>query len=196
MAMDKDIQDYPVFDNDVVEAFEAIVEAYYQSLGYITSTNKNFWARGQNQQQRGYQDIDVLAIKEKETVIVSVTNELNDKTSDLRKLEKFFQRALQYLKKTPEYQWLATEERLKNQVVYISGPKKGGKRIEEIEKRLRKKKIELMDAEKIIEQLKKYFEDKDEKGYKITNNKIVRVMQVLNVLRKREEHEGTRNKQK
>lgn len=194
--MDKDIQDYPVFDNDVVEAFEAIVEAYYQSLGYITSTNKNFWARGQNQQQRGYQDIDVLAIKEKETVIVSVTNELNDKTSDLRKLEKFFQRALQYLKKTPEYQWLATEERLKNQVVYISGPKKGGKRIEEIEKRLRKKKIELMDAEKIIEQLKKYFEDKDEKGYKITNNKIVRVMQVLNVLRKREEHEGTRNKQK
>lgn len=194
--MDKDIQDYPVFDNDVVEAFEAIVEAYYQSLGYITSTNKNFWARGQNQQQRGYQDIDVLAIKEKETVIVSVTNELNDKTSDLRKLEKFFQRARQYLKKTPEYQWLATEERLKNQVVYISGPKKGGKRIEEIEKRLRKKKIELMDAEKIIEQLKKYFEDKDEKGYKITNNKIVRVMQVLNVLRKREEHEGTRNKQK
>ena len=191
-----DIQDYPVFDNDVVEAFEAIVEAYYQSLGYITSTNKNFWAWGKNQQQRGYQDIDVLAIKEKETVIVSVTNELNDKTSDLRKLEEFFQRARQYLKKTPEYQWLATEERLKNQVVYISGPKKGGKRIEEIEKRLRQKKIELMDAEKIIEQLKKYFEDKDEKGYKITNNKIVRVMQVLNVLRKREEHEGTRNKQK
>jgi len=194
--MDKDIQDYPVFDNDVVEAFEAIVEAYYQSLGYITSTNKNFWARGQNQQQRGYQDIDVLAIKEKETVIVSVTNELNDKTSDLPKLEEFFQRARKYLKKTPEYQWLATEERLKNQVVYILGPKKGGKRIEEIEKRLRQKKIELMDAEKIIEQLKKYFEDKDEKGYKITNNKIVRVMQVLNVLRKREEHEGTRNKQK
>jgi len=191
-----DIQDYPVFDNDVVEAFEAIVEAYYQSLGYITSTNKNFWAWGKNQQQRGYQDIDVLAIKEKETVIVSVTNELNDKTSDLRKLEEFFQRARQYLKKTPEYQWLATEERLKNQVVYISGPKKGGKQIEEIEKRLRQKKIELMDAEKIIEQLKKYFEDKDEKGYKITNNKIVRVMQVLNVLRKREEHEGTRNKQK
>ena len=73
------IQEIPVTDSPNNDAFEAIVEVYYQTEGYITSTGKWFWVWEDGKQQRGYQDIDVLAVSGDKTVIVSVTSNLDDK---------------------------------------------------------------------------------------------------------------------
>ena len=74
-----DIQKYPSSDSPNHDAFEGIVELYYEIKGYITSSGKWFWKKSDGRQQRGYQDIDVLAINGKETIIVSVSSNFDDK---------------------------------------------------------------------------------------------------------------------
>ena len=76
-----EIQNIPVTDSPNNDAFEAVVEVYFQTQGYITSAGKWFWVWEDGKKQRGYQDIDVLAIKDDETVIVSVTSNLDDKVN-------------------------------------------------------------------------------------------------------------------
>ena len=74
-----EIQSVPTPDSSNNDAFEAIIELYYQTLGYLTSSGKWFWVWEDGKKQRGYQDIDVLAVNEKEVVIVSVSSNLDDK---------------------------------------------------------------------------------------------------------------------
>ena len=78
------VQNYPTADSVPTDSFEGLVAAYYQLKGYITSSNKWFWVRDENKKQRGYQDIDVLAIGQTETIIVSVTANLDDKVRRTR----------------------------------------------------------------------------------------------------------------
>ncbi len=122
-----EIQSIPVSDSPNNDAFEAVVELYYQTLGYITSSGKWFWVRDSGKRQRGYQDIDVLAVTNIETVIVSVTSNLDDKLrlgrneavgeDMLKKINAYFERVEQYLLSVDQYKWLATGERTVRRVI-------------------------------------------------------------------------------
>lgn len=74
-------QGIPVTDSPNNDAFEAIVEVYYQVRGYITSAGKWFWVWEDEKKQRGYQDIDVLAVSGDETIIISATSNLDDRVN-------------------------------------------------------------------------------------------------------------------
>ncbi len=47
--------------------------------GYITTTTMFLWVFESNKKQRGYRYIDILGLKENETVVVNVTTNLDDK---------------------------------------------------------------------------------------------------------------------
>ena len=114
------IQSIPTPDSPNNDAFEAIVELYYQVKGYITSSGKWFWVKEPTKRQRGYQDIDVLAVSGRELLIVSVTSGLDDKLRPrrngsirndmLQKLKNHFERIECYLCKVPQYQWLLEKD--------------------------------------------------------------------------------------
>ena len=121
------IQNYPTTDSVPIDPFEGLVATYYQLKGYITSSNKWFWFWEEGKKQRGYQDIDVLAINDTETVIVSVTANLDDKVRYTRqgvlrrdmldKLNDHFGRVKAYLAAVPEYAWLVSGGRKVRKVV-------------------------------------------------------------------------------
>jgi len=81
MEEEPNFQNFPVVDGFPADPFEALVEVYYQTKGYITSSNKWFWVWESGKKQGGYRDIDVLAVNDRETLIVSVTINLDDKIS-------------------------------------------------------------------------------------------------------------------
>jgi len=54
-------------DNNSMNALEQIVELYYQCQGYITSSNKRI------KKKKNYTDLDVLAINDKETLLIEVS---------------------------------------------------------------------------------------------------------------------------
>lgn len=120
------IQEIPVTDSPCNDAFEAIVEVYFQTQGYITSAGKWFWVWESGKQQRGYQDIDVLAINGVETIIVSATSNLDDKLNikggaannqKLDKLKGYFVRVHEYLFLVEQYKWMVSEARKVRYVV-------------------------------------------------------------------------------
>jgi len=167
------IQNYPTSDSPPVDTFESLVELYYQMQGYITSGGKWFWYKSQERKQRGYQDIDVLAISAKETVIVSVTSNLDDKirfkrsgeiNDDLEsKLKAYYSRTNKYLKGVPEYNWLMDNNRtIRHVVAYIRVSDKVRERVEPI---LNNMGIRLVSGEEIFAALKDY----------LSSNKNVRI---------------------
>lgn len=105
----------PVPDSSQAEPFESIVELYYQAKGYITSSNKWFWSwEKEKKKQRGWRDIDVLAVNNEETLIVAVTVNLHDKVGSKRNkdnLRDYFRRVEDYLKHVKEYRWLTQSPR-------------------------------------------------------------------------------------
>jgi len=102
MSKDNVCLNFQLVDNPAIDAFEQIVELYYQCQGYITSSNKWF------PMIKGYADIDVLAINDKEIRIIQVVVNMNDKTPD--KLKLFFANAIEYLNKN--YLWLVTNRQI------------------------------------------------------------------------------------
>lgn len=145
------IQNIPVSDSPNNDAFEAVVELYYQLKGYITCSGKWYWYAEKGKQQRGYQDFDVLAINSEETVIVSVSSNLDDKVSfnrngkinedKLKKLKKYFERSEKYLQNVPEYEWLIKKREIKRVVAYLSFQKK---KLNEIKIIMKNNEIELL----------------------------------------------------
>ena len=113
MIYKNEIDPLPVPDSPNNDALEAIIELYYQLEGHITSAGKWFWAMEKGKQQRGYQDIDILAINKNETIIVSVTSGLDDKigfnkdrilrSEQLENLVKYFNRVENYLRRIDHY---------------------------------------------------------------------------------------------
>lgn len=168
----RDIQRYPTSDSPNNDAFEALVEAYYQQMGYITSAGKWFWVWEEGKKQKGYQDIDVLAIDGDTTTIVSVSTNLDDKVNlsektggeKLAKLKNHFQRVEDYLRATPEYKWLVTKS-IKKLVAYQVGPKSQS-RLDETIGVLMQEKILTISARQIMTELKNKlkagFEDKNQ----------------------------------
>jgi len=158
------IQDIPNPDSPNNDAFEAIVELYFQTKGYITSSGKWFWVWEDGKKQRGYQDIDVLAINATEVVIVSVTSNLDDKlrkgrdgslnAAMLQKIRSYFQRVEEYFKSVPEYNWLASKERPARKIVAYNHAFKNAS--DAVIPTLQKYGIEVLSADKMLTALSKY----------------------------------------
>lgn len=182
------IQDFPTVDSISTEPFEYLVEIYYQIKGFITSSNKWFWIFESGKQQRGYQDIDILAVNETETLIISVTSNLDDKIrfgrdNKLRKdmienLDKYFSRVETYLKNVEEYAWLVKSDRkIRRVIAYAYGGYEEERRNKEIREELKKKGIELISSEEIIKDVKDTIKEMRKKGLK-TNNYLVKMIQL------------------
>lgn len=177
-----EIQTNPVSDSPNNDAFEAIVEVYYQTSGYITSAGKWFWVKEEGRRQRGYQDIDVLAVNGKETVIVSVTSNLDDKVNTqagnpnkdrLDKLAGHFNRVQQYLNNVSQYQWMVSGKRTVRYVVAYNHAFQTT--LNPLSKALKQKKIDLLSAQKILESLKEHAAQKNLK----IQNQLLRTIQLL-----------------
>lgn len=177
------IQSIPNPDSPNNDAFEAIVELYYQTRGYLTSSGKWFWVWEDGKQQRGYQDIDVLAANEDEVVIVSVTSNLDDKLrqgkdgnvkSDmLDKLNSYFLRVEQYLKSVPEYKWIVSSgKQIKKVVAYNHAFKNADKNVIPI---LSSNDIEVMSAKDMLAALSIYIKQPNLK----IQDKMLRTIQLL-----------------
>ena len=178
------IQNIAVADSPNNDAFETIVELYFQLKGYITSSGKWFWYAEKGKHQRGYQDFDVLAINKDETIIVSCTSNLDDKVAfnrqgqinnaKLKKVLGFFERSDRYISSVPEYKWLSNKPRKTMRLVaYLRSQKK---RLPDIKKCLSGHDIQLLSATDIVDSIVGYLNKN--KHLKV-QNQILRMIQVL-----------------
>jgi Holliday junction resolvase len=159
------IQSIPVPDSPPYDALESVVELYFQINGYITSSGKWFWVWDEKtKKQRGYQDLDVIAIGQNETLLISVSSNLDDKAGfnrdkefdaeKLIKLKSHFERGEAYLKKVPQYSWLVRKPRsLRRVVAYNVSAEKAESAIVAA---LKREKIEAMSVRPMIKNLVKY----------------------------------------
>jgi len=93
---------FQLVDNPAVDAFEQVVELFYQAQGYLTCSNKWF------PMVRGYADIDVLAVRDKEIRIIQAVTNMDDKSPE--KLKLFFDKAIEYINKN--YPWLVADRKI------------------------------------------------------------------------------------
>lgn len=143
------------------DAFEAIVELYYQLRGYITSSGKWFGVKDKEKQQRGYADMDVLAVNGKETLIVSVTTCLKqkiDKGGEIEKLVTYYKNAEEYLKGTECYEWMGEKGRIKKVIAYKEGYKQSSA-MEKYKEKIEGKGITIISGEEIAERIGWYLSD-------------------------------------
>lgn len=167
----KDVQNYPNVDSVQTEPFESLVETYYQIKGYITSSNKWFWYFEKGKKQRGYQDIDLLAIDENETLIIAITVNLDDKIRYTRygklredmmgKLHQYFERAETYLKNVQQYSWLVNRRTVQKVIAYAYGDKLADR----VKPELAKAGIKLVSANDIVKNLKEDISDAQKKRF-------------------------------
>jgi len=177
------IQDYPIADSSQVEPFESLVGLYFQLHGYITSANKWFWFREEGKRQRGYQDIDLLAVNGEETVIISVTHNLDDKIRGTRtdpvnqemfkELLKAFERQQEYLQSVQSYRWLIDDRKIRRIVAFATGPRIRNK----VEDALRERHIELVSFDEVLRHLQDIMADMRDKGYK-SNNPLLKLVEL------------------
>lgn len=180
-----DIQKHPVSDSPNHDAFEGIVELYYEVQGYITSSGKWFWKKSEGKQQRGYQDIDVLAINGSETIIVSVSSNFDDKLNfsggelNKKKSEKileYFNRVFEYLTETEQYNWLINKPRKIRKIIAVIGAPKN---MEKFHNFLENNFIEILRIDDMISEIVNYLNNNSGNGLKI-QNQTLRIIQILN----------------
>lgn len=181
------IQNYPNVDSVNVDAFENLTKIYFEFKGYFTSSNKWFWCYDGDKQQRGYQDIDVLAFNENEVCIVQVSTCLDTKihyykkdTSKLHEdmLDKLvnqdFKRVILYLENVPEYKWIMKNRKIRKIIAYIHNHNLSAKLQQD--KIFIDSGIELLSAQFMIEELKEMIRLFRESGLR-TNNSVVNLFQ-------------------
>lgn len=179
------IQDYPAPDSSPTDPFEALVAVYYQLNGYITSSNKWFWVWESRKRQRGYQDIDALAVNADETLIVSVTAALDDKVRRTKEgvlrqdmlshLTEHFTRVRDYLASVPSYAWLVSDSRRVRRVVAFSS---GDGLADTIRDDLHKHGIELLSGKEIVTYLRRAIAEQQKPGLR-TNNQLIKTIQLI-----------------
>ena len=173
----------PAADSPPFDPLEGLAATYFQLEGYITSSNKWFWVWEPGKQQRGYQDIDVLAVNGSETVVASVTGNLDDKVRRtaareinlgmVHRLSSYFDRCFHYLETIPDYRWLvAPPRRLRRVVVYASGQGLA----DSIAPHLVEHRIELLDARKLMTVVQSKVRAQ---AHIRTNNQILKLIQLL-----------------
>ncbi len=193
--MEKSRKNEPSPDSFQTEAFESIVELYYQIQGYITSSNKWFSYLGRDKQQPGWQDIDIIAINRNETLIIDATVNLKSKIAlsgaerDIKKRCGFFKRVNTYLEKVPQYSWLVNGRNVKWVLAYEYGYSE--KRNNLVKDKMAKVGIELISSNEIIEGLIEYVrctqEGREGKNLKTNNPLVMLVRLVLPWLKEKDE---------
>lgn len=179
------VQNYSSIDSPPTDPLEAIVEAWYQSRGFITASNKWFWVHVDPKRPRGYQDIDVLAVGKKETVLVSVSTNLDDKVrcdlkgrvnrAMLRRLSVHFDRAETFVREVREYRWLVARGRSIARVVAYGT---GEKLAETVEKPLAQQGIDLLPLRTVLADLRQFVQKSRKQGLR-TNNQVIRLFTLL-----------------
>lgn len=192
MRVDERVQNYPMVDGNTRDSLESLVEIYYQMKGYITSSNKMFWVKTPGKAQRGYQDIDLLAVNAKETYIVSVTSNLNDKVRFARdgsvneelleRTVEYFHRVEEFLEEVEQYQWLLREREVNWVIAYLRGYRTRHKQISEA---VDNWSIELISVIEILKYLESKVKDLKTKGLN-PNNDLLRMVQIWNIRREEE----------
>jgi len=167
------VQSNPIVDSAQIDPFESLVEMYYQTKGYITSSNKWFWFFEEGKKQRGYQDIDVLAIDENETLIITVTTNLDDKINNINKLHEFFKRVREYLKNVQQYSWLMKDRKIRYVIAFAYGDRMA----RNISQELKEESIELLSSNEIIRNLRDYISNLKKSGLR-TNNQLARIIEL------------------
>ena len=172
----------PVEDGEPGDPMEPIVALWYQLRGYITASNKWFWVWRKGKKLRGHKDIDLVALNNEETVLVSVTQNLDDKIPrpsrgdpDLSKIKAYFRDVEQYLSTVQEYQWLVDKQtrRVKKVLVYNSGnPSKI------LLDKLKKEDIRLKKFQEILSEIIKDAKEKHYKHRRITNRLLKLILEV------------------
>ena len=157
-----DVQSFPSADGHPEDPFEALVATYYELEGYLTSGNKWFWVRDPNKHQRGYSDIDVLAVSASETVMVSVTSNLDDKITagrlgkkKLEELVEYYEKVEHYLQSVPEYKWLLKGRSTKRVLAFASGRKD----MKPIEDMFKPAGIKLLSGEEVLGCIEKWIDE-------------------------------------
>lgn len=158
---------FRLVDGTPRDTTEALVELCYQAKGYITSSNK--WIK--YSERGGYTDIDVLAVNGEETVIVSVSTNLDDKK--LQRLDRYYKTVIGYLNNCNEYQWLLKNKIRKVLAVFTYAAKRQDKIVE----RFHAHDIELLYASQIFDYFRQNFITWRELGLK-TENPLVKTMQL------------------
>lgn len=179
------IQKLPVADSPATDPLEAIFATYYQINGFITSSNKWFWVHEEGKHQQGYQDIDILAISATETILVSVTANLDDKVrfdregvfraDMLQKLVSFYDRAAGYLENVPQYRWLLADGRVQKRILAYGV---GDSLAQKIRGPLLDKNIQLLSSEAAIRQIQTAVREQTNHGLR-TNNQLIKLLQYL-----------------
>lgn len=180
------IQTIPNPDSPNHDAFEAIVELYYQISGYLTSSGKWFWVKEDDKQQRGYQDIDVMAVSGDELIVVSVTSNLDDKLRKnrngdinnemLQKLLSYFERVEQYLNAVDQYKWLC-RNKIRKVVAYNHAFQNADIEIIPI---LKENGIETISADEMLGKLLNYIKQPNLK----IQDQMLRTIQLLDYNKK------------
>jgi hypothetical protein len=164
---------FQLADNIHRDTSEEIVELYYQCKGYITSSNK--WVS--LGKKKGYTDMDVLAVNGEETLIISVSTNLDDKNVDC--LDSYFKALLDSFGRIEEFKWLLGKEVKKVLAVFTYPDKKQ----EKIAGRFRACGIELLYASQIFDYFKKSLVPWRQIGLK-TENPLVKMMQLVDYFMK------------
>lgn len=126
-----------------------------------------------------------MAINDKETIVVSVSSNLDDKINfnrsgelnnkKLSKIFTYFERVHEYLKVTNEYKWLVESNRSYKMVIAVVnyGSKKY---LDRTKKRLREGKIhiEILQVETILNEVKNYLKNTT------IQNQLLRFLQIMN----------------
>ena len=169
----------PVEDGEPADPTETLTELYFQLRGYITATNKWFWIWEDGKKQRGYQDIDLIAVNGSETVLVSVTQNLDGKIrapstdhADISKVVDYFERVKAYLRAVPEYNWLL-DRRVRMVLVYGYGSP--GK---DLQMALYSAGVELSSMDDILKFLMDTMRSSDHRNRRVTN-RVIRLLQEL-----------------
>jgi hypothetical protein len=179
-VMTMECQKIAVSDSPSYEAFESLVEVYFQINGYITSTGKWFQAKNPEKQQGGHRDIDVLAINASETVIVSVSTNLKEKaglkngefTESFLATKEYYEIVQLYLQGVPEYSWMVGKERKVRKILAVANVEKQKM---ELIKKINENDIEVLHREVIFNRIKEYVSIK---GLKI-QHEVLKAFQLL-----------------
>lgn len=163
------------------DPYERIAQRWMETQGYITNTSMFYWAFEKS--QRGYRDIDILGFNGKETVIVNVTTNLDDKANlkNFPETVKFFELTEEYLKETPQYSWLV--ERPTKRMIFYFYSYRTQKALDEVFAKCKSKDIELKSFKDAIKDINEYLNNY---GLGKTSSPIITLLALLLMEDKRE----------
>jgi len=145
-------------------AEEDLARIWLDVQGYITTSGLWFYAHQHGKVASAHRDIDVIGIKDKETAIIDVTTNLNDKihltrlggeSDDFRKTIGHFSLVREYLKNVHEYHWLVGKRKIRYIIFYYYS----GKISDQCKSLCSKHNIELVGCKRAIGDIKRYLKD-------------------------------------